>query len=130
MKFFLRAQSSAALATALDFAVFLLLFKVLGVYYVWATAVGASSGAFCNFLVNRYWAFRSSTDRISRQAVRYLLVALGSLFLNTWGLYLFTEWSGFDPFYGKIIVSIIVAWCFNYTLHRYWVFRHATPPEN
>lgn len=130
MKFFLRAQSSAAIATALDFTVFLILFKVLGVYYVWATAIGATCGAICNFLINRYWAFRSSKERIELQALRYLLVSLGSLILNTWGLYMITEWSGMDPFYGKIIVSILVAWCFNYTLHRFWVFKTSTSSDS
>ncbi len=122
MRYFLRAQGSAALATALDFGVFLLLFKVFGVYYVWSTAIGALSGAICNFLLNRNWAFQSKQTKIRHQAFRYILVALGSLILNTLGLYAFTEWSGLDPFYGKIIIALLVGWCFNYLLHRYWVF--------
>ena len=121
--YFLRSQGSAALATAVDFGVFLFLYKVIGIYYVWATAIGATCGAVCNFVINRYWAFKVSNGKMSKQAIRYIIVALGSLLLNTYGLYLFTEFSGLDPFYGKIVVSLLVGWCFNYVLHRYWVFK-------
>ncbi len=44
--------------TLLAFAVYTVLLKVFGVWYVAASAIGFASGAVNGFLLNRRWTFR------------------------------------------------------------------------
>jgi len=65
-------------------------------------------GAITNFLLGRYWAFKSSDDDIKYQAGRYALVSAGSLLLNTAGIYLLTEFTPLESLPAKILVGILV----------------------
>lgn len=52
---FLKAQASSLLATAVDFGVTVLLANLFGIYYVYATFIGALSGGCVNCAVNYKW---------------------------------------------------------------------------
>lgn len=99
------------------------LVELLGMWYVYANVIGASLGAVTNFLIGRYWAFQSSADSITGQAGRYAMVSLGSLLLNTLGLYLLTEYSPLNYIWAKIIVALLIAVTYNYLMQKKFVFR-------
>lgn len=107
----------------MDFLVFIVLTNVCSIWYVVATATGAFVGAVVNFLIGRYWVFDSTERKIQDQAFRYAIVALGSLLLNTLGVYLVTEYLGFLPLHSKIIVAILVAVGYNFVLQKLFVYR-------
>jgi len=122
-KEFSKASIAAFIGTVVDYLTFFLLLSLTGIWYVYAQIIGALFGAITNFLLGRYWAFQSKEDKISDQAFRYALVSSGSLFLNTAGLYLLTEFSPLDPEPAKVIVGILVAVTYNYLLQKKFVFR-------
>jgi putative flippase GtrA len=119
---FTRSQASAVVATAVDFCTLAFLVEVIQFWYVAATACGAFAGAITNFMLGRHWSFRASDGAISSQAIRYGMVSVSSLFLNSAGVYLFTEFFGFKYMVSKIITATLVGVFFNFPLHRSFVF--------
>ena len=124
---FLRAQLSAQMATIADFLVTILLVRLFEVYYVYATLAGA----------NYKWTFKS-TGKKTNVAVKFILVWVCSIWLNTWGTYALTEslakipWvrDTLSQYFGdffiipKMAVAVIVALFWNYNMHRFFVYRN------
>lgn len=133
----LKYFASAQFATAVDFIVTVLLSSVCGMYYVLASAIGAVTGGCLNFITNYLWVFPGSSGRRLHIVLRYAIVWVVSLLLNTYGVYLLTEFLVANPLIAnlfgnyanhlyiisKMIVAVLVCLCFNYPLQRYFVFR-------
>jgi len=122
-KEFIKSQIAAFGSTCIDYFTVIGLTEVVGIWYVYSNVVGASLGAIANFFLGRKWTFKAEDDAISKQAIRYSLVSIGSLGLNTFGLYALTEWTNIHYVLSKIIIGIIVAVGFNYVLQKHFVFR-------
>lgn len=120
---FFRYNASAIIATTGDFLTLVFLTEVLYLWYLFSTVIGALVGACIAFALGRNWAFVSKEERKRVQAVRYTIVALGSLALNTLGVYFFTEVTGFPYTISKVITAVIVGVGYNYTLSKYYIFK-------
>lgn len=120
---YLRSQVVAASATLVDFVVMVACVELLGVYYVAATAVGAVSGGVTAFAANRHWSFLAGHGPLSTQAARYLAVWVGSLGLNCLLVYLLTDHGDVPYRWSKAATAVLVGACFNFPLHRFYVFR-------
>ena len=118
-----RSQIASVIATISDFSMLIFLAEVVGIYYVWATACGAFTGAVIHFLLGRFWAFIAIEGNFFHQAAKYGLVAVGSLILNSSGVYAFTQYGGLPYPVSKVITAIIIGLTYNFLLHRYFVFR-------
>lgn len=135
---FLKAQLSAQFASFIDFLLTILLVKVWGVFYLYATFVGAVAGGAVNCFINYGWVFHARTVKKIHVALKYLFVWGGSILLNTWGTFLMTEWlTGMNwvnrlPGYylnnlfilSKVIVALLVGFFWNYQLQRTFVYRN------
>lgn len=120
---FFSAQIAAFIGTAVDFITVILLTELLGIWYVTSNAIGAAFGAITNFLLGRYWVFSSTEKKIYNQAFRYFLVAMGSLILNTLGVYLLTEYTSLHYIVSKIIVAVLIAFTYNFILQKNFVYK-------
>lgn len=135
---FIRAQFSSQIASLTDFLVTIILAKVFGIYYVYATFTGSVCGGIVNCIVNYKWTFHSKECKKRYILSKYLLVWIGSILLNTWGTYFMTEtvtqniWVREtlkhyidDLFvFSKIVVSLLVGFLWNYNLQRIFVYRN------
>lgn len=135
---FLKAILTAQLASVVDFLVTVVLSSLLGVYYVVATAIGAVCGGITNCVFNYRWVFPITDSRKRYIAVKYLFVWVCSFLLNTSCTYELTEWlrdksfvvamlgTHNDQIYivSKIIVAVLVAFCWNYQMQRFFVYRN------
>ena len=99
---FCKAETSAMVASVADFGLTVLLTEVVGVWYAYATLMGAVTGAVINCCVNYRWVFSAAGLSKSGVALRYLAVWIGSIALNTTGTYLFTELTGINYIISKI----------------------------
>lgn len=135
---FCKAQLSAQFASFVDFLVTILLVKLFAIFYLYATFVGSVVGGMVNCAINYGWVFQARDVKKVHVAVKYLLVWVGSVMLNTWGTFALTEWitgmtwvNSLLGYYvdnvfilSKIIVAALVAFFWNYHLQRVFVYRN------
>lgn len=107
--------------TLLAFAVYTILLKVFGVWYVAASGIGFAVGAVNGFLLNRRWTFREhSGDALT--PVRWAIVQSCGLALNLGLVYLFVHDAGLDKLVGQIPATAIVT-VLTFVVNRSWTFR-------
>src|SRR5271154_6493538 len=93
--------------TLLTLAVYTLLLKVLGVWYLAASAIGFAVGATNGFLLNRRWTFREHVgDALT--PVRWGIVQSGGLAINEGLLYLFVHDAQLDKLVAQVCATAVV----------------------
>jgi putative flippase GtrA len=107
--------------TLIAFAVYTVLLKVFGVWYVAASGIGFAVGAVNGFLLNRRWTFREHVgDALT--PVRWAIVQTCGLGLNLGLVYLFVHDLGLDELVGQIPTTVIVT-VLTFAVNRSWTFR-------
>jgi len=122
-----RSQISSLIATVVDFSSLIFFVEIVHVWYVAATAMGAFLGALVNFILGRHWSFSADGEPVHGQAMRYTLVATGSLILNSGAVYILTDSFGLHYAVSKAITAVLVGLFFNFPLHRGFVFARRKP---
>jgi putative flippase GtrA len=116
-----RHQTGALVATGLDFLA-MIAWVELGVGGpVSGAGAGAATGAISNFILGRQWIFRVSGSPWG-QALRYVLVSVGSLGLNSAGQLLLLRTSHLPYVVSRVLVAAVVGLGWNFPLHRRFVF--------
>jgi putative flippase GtrA len=111
--------------TLLTFAVYTLLLKVFGVWYLAASAIGFVVGATNGFLLNRRWTFRGHVgDALT--PVRWMIVQGCGLLANVGLLYLFVSEAGLGKLIGQACATAIVT-VLTFLANRAWTFRMHAP---
>jgi putative flippase GtrA len=110
--------------TVLSFAVYTILLKGAGLWYLAASAIGFAVGAVNGFLWNRAWTFRGHVgDALT--PVRWFVVQSGGLLLNLGLVYLFVDGAGLDSLLGQAVTIAIVTVA-TFFANRAWTFRGHT----
>lgn len=111
--------------TLLTFAIYTVLLKVFGVWYLAASAIGFAVGAVNGFLLNRRWTFREHVgDALT--PVRWGIVQTCGLGVNVGLLYLFVHDVGLDKLIGQACATAIVT-VSTFLVNRAWTFRVHAP---
>lgn len=121
---FCKAEASALVASGADFALTIALVELLGVWYGYATLAGAIVGGVVNCAVNYRWVFQARHLGHMGVAMRYLVVWVGSIVLNTLLTTLMTEATGISYIVSKTAVACAVAVLWNYQMQRTYVFHY------
>ena len=137
---FLKASVSSQIASWVDMGLSQLLFAVVGLTLYdgfFAKAIGAATGGIINCCINYKWTFRPEDCSKRTVAIKYAIVWLGSLLLNSFGtavttglvsdLHILQEWGITEKsvfFVAQLAVSLVVSICWNFMLQRYFVFRN------
>jgi putative flippase GtrA len=107
--------------TLLTFAVYTLLLKGFGVWYLAASAIGFVVGAVNGFLLNRRWTFRGHVgDALT--PVRWSVVQGCGLGLNEGLLYVFVHDASLDKLLAQAFATIVVT-ISTFFVNRAWTFR-------
>src|SRR5947209_7978835 len=93
--------------TLITFAVYTLLLKVFGVWYLAASAVGFVVGATNGFLLNRRWTFAGHVGD-SFTPVRWAVVQTGGLAINEGLLYVFVHDASLDKLLSQAFATVVV----------------------
>ena len=120
---FSKAQFSSWVSSGVDFCVTILLTEVFDVWYGTSTFIGAISGGITNCIINYKWVFHAMGMKKKNVALKYMLVWVVSIALNTGGTYMLTELTGVNFIAVKAVVAILVAIFWNYQMQRTFVFR-------
>ncbi|MDB5273219.1 MAG: carboxypeptidase-like regulatory protein [Chitinophagaceae bacterium] len=123
MNTFIKSQLNSIASTAVDFITTIVLVEVFHVWYFAAGMIGTVAGGLTNFTVGRTWVFHAEQEHRMIQFRKYMLVWIGSMLLNTSGLFFFTEQLQFSYILSKIIVTILVGIGYNYFLQKKYVFK-------
>lgn len=107
--------------TLLTFAVYTLLLKGFGVWYLAASAVGFMVGATNGFLLNRRWTFREHVGD-SLTPVRWAIVQGCGLGINEGLLFLFVSEAHLDKLLGQAF-AIVAVTTTTFFANRAWTFR-------
>ncbi|MCW3069673.1 MAG: GtrA family protein [Solirubrobacterales bacterium] len=111
--------------TLITFAVYLLLLKGFGVWYLAASAVGFIAGATNGFLLNRRWTFRGHVgDALT--PVRWAIVQSCGLGINEGLLYLFVHDARLDKLLAQAFATAVVT-ITTFFANRAWTFRSQPP---
>ena len=121
---FVKAQGSALVGTAVDFAMAIFLWKCCEIHYFYATMAGSICGGITNCIINYKYVFEDAHQKKRHVAMKYFLVWLGSILLNTYGTYFLTEITHINFLCPKVIVSVFVAVLWNYQLQRCFVYKN------
>jgi len=119
----LKAQLSSLVSTITDFLLTHFLTEAAGIWYLISSVIGTTMGGFVNFLLGRHWVFKAKSNPALSQAGKYLVVWIGSLILNTTGVYVFTEILLFHYLVSKVLISLMVGIFFNFLLQKMFVFK-------
>jgi len=120
---FFRSQLSAFVGGLVDYAIMIICTELLGIHYVLSIAIGGIIGAIVNYTINRYWAFKAREESKTTQIPKFIVVVIGSILLKSSGTFLFTEYLKLDYRISRLLTDAIVAFGFNYTLQKIWVFK-------
>lgn len=133
---YLRSIVSSQAASWADYIVCFVLFSLAGLAPFWATAAGAFCGGVINCIINYKFTFRAEGCDWRAVVVKYAVVWLGSLLLNSFGTEYFYGWTStwqWPVDWGlsanvvfvasRLFVSLMVSWFWNFALQRYVVYR-------
>ena len=136
---FLRSGASSQAASWVDLGLGFALFALFDLAPWFCAAVGAVLGGAVNCVLCYRYTFHAQGCPWKAVIIKYALVWLGSLFLNSAGTqfvyYLIQDWHylesmGFQPdgYYAaaRVFVSLLVGWFWNFGLQRFFVFRHSS----
>lgn len=123
IKEFIKFNTTSIIATLVDFLVFVFLIKIIGVYYIYSTIIGAICGGITSFYLNRNWVFEIQKKDLKIQVIKFVLTWIGSITFNTLGLYVLIDIFKVGKVLSKIIVGISVGVLYNYTINKYYVFK-------
>jgi putative flippase GtrA len=111
--------------TLLTFAVYTLLLKVFGVWYLAASAIGFVVGTINSFLLNRRWTFRGHVgDALT--PVRWTVVQCCGLGVNEGLLYVFVHQAQLDKLLAQAFATAVVT-VSTFFANRAWTFRMHAP---
>lgn len=106
---------------SMEYILFIVLYKVIGLWYIISHISVYFIVFWFNFLVNRFWSFKSKND-IRVQLFRYGLLFVFNLFAATAIMFILSEVLNISPLISKVLVmGMIVLW--NFILYRKIIFR-------
>lgn len=114
--------SSSALV---GFAVLFVFTQWAGVWYLYSSIIAYVLSAIFNFTFNKLWTFsnKEKGKAAVNQAIKFTMVIIVGLTVNTSIIYALTEMQGFDYRISWVFATGVVA-IWNYSLNRFWTFRH------
>lgn len=97
----------------------------------WANVVGQTVGITLNFIVQKFWAFRTSNqEKIEFTAIRYVIyTVLNAYLLNYLILKFFEIQWGIGPEISQFIASAFFTF-WNYWWYKVWVFPEPEHPTH
>ncbi len=111
-------------AALINFGILYWLVEFFGVWYVAANFCGGVISAIFNFLSNKFWTFRNNErgKGLYYQGIKFVIVISCGVLLNTFLIYLITEFFRFDYRISWVIATGIVTF-WNFGFNRFWTFR-------
>lgn len=117
-----RYGGTGLIGTAIHYAVMYLLLSA-GSLPVFATFLGAVSGALVNFLGCRQWVFTGTAHAVRLEAVRFAITSCLILATNTTVVWSLTSTLGV---WTSQLIATLCSFFLGYLINRHWTFSTTT----
>ncbi len=119
---FKRYVITGLVSFSIEYLLFTLLYKVIGLWYILSNTIVYIVIFFFNFTLNRKWAFKSKA-RLGKQILQYGLLFVFNLLAINGLLYLLSDMAGLDPMISKILVMGAVV-CWNFVIYKKVIYKN------
>lgn len=112
-------------AAIINFTIYYSFTEWLSFWYIHSAIVGFLVSAIFNFSANKLWTFKNKEKNllaVSQQLLKFSLVQVGGLIINTTIIYSLTEWLRIDYRLSWVFATAIVTF-WNYGFNRFWTFK-------
>lgn len=121
---YVRFFVSGSTAAAVDLIALYVLFDLLGMNHVYATAVAFIIAFFVSFFLQKYWTFADrATGNIKKQMSIFLCFTVFNFFLNTWLVHIGVAYLNLHPVVSQIIVGLLIA-IISFVFYSKFVFKN------
>lgn len=117
---FIRYGFWGGITTAINLIIFFVL-NYLGINYILANAIGFIIAVIVNYILNKKYVFKNDTDNERIQIVKYMLMRLLSLGIDSILFYLFVSVMSFNVYITRIFLSIVLILAM-YLISRVYIF--------
>ena len=105
----------------LEYGIFYALHNAAGLYYLVANTTAYVLSFWFNFLLNRYWSFKSKTS-LKKQLFQYLILFSFNLVATNVLMYLLSDIAGIIPEISKVLImGAVVSW--NFVLYKKVIYK-------
>lgn len=118
---FIKFGLVGVLNTLINWIIFALL-NFVGVYYIIANIIAYAVATVNSYIWNSKWVFKYNGKDKKETTVRFVILNLLGLALNTAILYFLVDMLLFNKLAGLVITTAIVM-VINYLLNKIWVFN-------
>ncbi len=120
-KQFIRYIITGVSSFIIEYFLFFLLFRLLGIYELIANTVVVTIVFWFNFLMNRYWSFQSK-EKPGKQLLLYLALFSFNTVISNLFIYIGVTIFGISPLISKVVVMcLIVTW--NFVIYKKVIYR-------
>ncbi|WEK17780.1 MAG: GtrA family protein [Candidatus Pedobacter colombiensis] len=106
----------------IDFAITYFFKEYVGLNRFIANALGFSAAVTNNYFIHRFWTFKSDERQIAKQFLKFLIVSVIGLGINTLCIYTIQQWT-YLSFYVAKFIAILLVFMWNYTLNALVTFK-------
>lgn len=104
-----------------DFGITFLFKEVFKVQKYVANAIGFSTAATTNYLLNRVWTFQSTNPHVVQEFSRFFMIALIGLGINSLIIWAMSGRFKVNFYVSKLVATVVVtAW--NFLINAYFTF--------
>ena len=118
---FLRFLLVGASATGLQYLILIGMVEYIHIYPVTASAIAFTLSAVFNYYFSYKFTFRSTESHRSASA-KYVIIALGALFMNTAIFRLAYTTIALGYIVSQVAATVVVL-VFNFLMNKFWTFR-------
>jgi len=106
----------------IEYCLFFILSQIFELWYIYANSVALAVVFWFNFLLNRYWSFRSKA-KLGKQLIQYGILFFVNIGMSNLLLYFLSDKLGIMPLISKILVmSAIVMW--NFIIYKKVIYKY------
>lgn len=113
---------TGGMALAIDVAIYYVLTRYGGMYYLLARTISLGVAILWNFSINRYWTFQATEGRVSRQAPRFIVVILSTSLMSLGLMKIGVSVLHFHDLIVLFVVSALTT-LLNFSAHSLWSYK-------
>jgi len=119
---FLKFGIVGASGMIVDFSLTYLFKEIVKIQKYVANAIGFTVAATTNYFLNRIWTFHDTTPEVTIQFIKFFIISLIGLGINTLILYILVN-NYKKNFYLSKLFAIVVVMIWNFTINLMFTFK-------